>query len=289
MSTDDKWDGKSKGTPLGYQIFIFIIRNLGVKFAYFMLYPVVSYYRLFYWETNKALNQYKNQLASQGVHGVSKFQIYLNFAKVLVDKFAVKAGASAQYSFSKDGVENLKALANSNQGAILISGHVGNWELGAHEFKELEAKINIVMYDEDHEFLKKKMEQLYGRMPYKVIAIKDSFAHIYAIHEALDRGEIICLHGDRFRKEARSMKGSFLGAEALFPQGPFIVAEKFKAPVVFVYGFLEKNFHYGLSCTKPEQGLSKEAFFELYLKSFEDKVKKYPNQWYNFYPFWEKN
>lgn len=287
MSTSDKWDGKSKGTPLGYQIFIFIISKLGVKAAYLMLYPVVTYYYFFSKTSNKALKQYILQAQAYGISDVSRFQIYLNFAKVLVDKFAVKAGLSKQYSFSTDGFHYLEQLAAEKKGAVLISGHIGNWELAAQEFDKFEAQIHIVMYDEEHQALKEKMQAMYGEIPYQIIAIKDSFSHIYAIHEALEAGGLICLHGDRFRKEARSMEGLFLGKKALFPQGPFVVAEKFKVPVVFVFGALERDFHYGLSCTPPLTGLSKEVYFEKYLEVFQEKVKKHPNQWYNFYTFWE--
>jgi len=42
-----QWDGKSKGTVLGYKIFFFFIKKAGIKAAYFILYFVASYYFLF--------------------------------------------------------------------------------------------------------------------------------------------------------------------------------------------------------------------------------------------------
>ena len=38
-----KWDGKSRGTVLGYKIFVFFIKKAGIKSAYFILYFVASY------------------------------------------------------------------------------------------------------------------------------------------------------------------------------------------------------------------------------------------------------
>ena len=33
----DKWEGKSRGNVLGYRIFVWCIRYLGLNFAYFLL------------------------------------------------------------------------------------------------------------------------------------------------------------------------------------------------------------------------------------------------------------
>ena len=53
-----KWDGKSKGTVLGYKIFVFLIQKAGVKAAYVLLYFVASYYFLFLKKSNKAISYY---------------------------------------------------------------------------------------------------------------------------------------------------------------------------------------------------------------------------------------
>ena len=58
-----KWDGKSKGTLLGYKIFVFCIKKLGIKAAYFVLYFVASYYFLFLKKSNKAVFYYLNRLS----------------------------------------------------------------------------------------------------------------------------------------------------------------------------------------------------------------------------------
>jgi len=52
------WDGRSKGTVLGYKIFVFLIKNLGVRSAYWLLYFVAGYYFLFQKESNKAIYEY---------------------------------------------------------------------------------------------------------------------------------------------------------------------------------------------------------------------------------------
>ena len=42
-----QWDGKSKGTVLGYKIFLFFIKTFGIGSAYLILHFVSLYYYLF--------------------------------------------------------------------------------------------------------------------------------------------------------------------------------------------------------------------------------------------------
>ena len=56
-----KWEGKSKGTVLGYKIFVFFIKNLGLTAAYILLVPVALYYLLFSVKSTKALFYYFNK------------------------------------------------------------------------------------------------------------------------------------------------------------------------------------------------------------------------------------
>ena len=38
------WEGKTRGGVLGYKIFVWTLKNLGIPFAYILLYPVVTYF-----------------------------------------------------------------------------------------------------------------------------------------------------------------------------------------------------------------------------------------------------
>ena len=53
-----EWEGKSKGSVLGYKIFVFFIQNFSTNSAYFLLYFVAFYYCLFSVKTNKAMYYY---------------------------------------------------------------------------------------------------------------------------------------------------------------------------------------------------------------------------------------
>jgi predicted LPLAT superfamily acyltransferase len=86
----------------------------------------------------------------------------------------------------------------------------------------------------------------------------------------------------------------FLGGQARFPEGPFVMAAAFNAPVSIVFAFKETSLHYhfyGSPLIQRTEQESKEAFvirlLGTFLHQLEEKVQRYPDQWFNYYNFWE--
>jgi len=96
-----RWQGKSKGTPLGYRIFVFIIKTLGVSPAYFVLRFVAFYYFLFSWSSTRPIYAYFRRRHGYGVLK-SIFKVYRNyyiFGQTLLDKVVVMAGIGNRFTY----------------------------------------------------------------------------------------------------------------------------------------------------------------------------------------------
>jgi predicted LPLAT superfamily acyltransferase len=287
-----EWEGKSKGTPLGYKIFIFLIKNVGLSAAYLLLYPVVAWYFLFAKKANMALNQYFNRVKIYFTNppATSRFKTFYNMGQVLIDKTAIISGAESDFSVFRDGGHNLVAMSENKTGGFLISAHAGNWEIAGHLMQHLTTPVNIVLLDGEDEQIKKVMSKATGKRHFNIIAMKDDMSHIFKIHQAAQNKELICIHGDRFLPGSKTLTGTFLGEDALFPMGPFAMAAKMNLPVSFVFGMKEKKSKYHFYCTDPIVGeTDQKAIFKAYLNKLEKIVYEYPNQWYNFYPFWKND
>ncbi len=283
-----EWQGKSKGTPLGYKIFIFVIKNLGIKAAYLLLYPVVAYYYFFSRASNKALNEYFSKLLAINPNlKTSRYKSYYNLGQVIVDKTAVISGVHGEFNITHDGGQYLEAMSNDNSGGFLISAHVGNWEAAGHLMKRFNRPINIVLLDAEHEQIKKVIDNAVGERNFKMIPMKADMSHIFKIKEAAEKKELICIHGDRFLPGSKTLRAKFLGHDALFPMGPFAMAAKLGLPVAFVYGMKDSPTHYHFYCSKPQfEVKDKNSIFKDYLDLLETMVQRYPNQWFNYFPFW---
>lgn len=279
---------------MGYRIFVWVLKSFGVSPAYFLLRMVVSYYFLFSWKANGHIYRlYRNRLGFSRLRSVR--MIYSNYyllGQGLIDKVVMMAGISNKFSFDFDGEENLRRIATLNKGGILLSAHIGNWDIAGHLFTRLETPINIVLYDGEHEKIKQYLESVTGKRKMKIIVIKNDLSHIYAISEAFANNELVCMHADRFVEGNKTMEADFLGSKARFPAGPFVLAAQFKVPVSFVFAVKENNYHYHFfgSEIKEYTGQNKQALMQQMLQDFvqemEQKLRQYPQQWFNYYDFW---
>lgn len=292
-----QWQGRSRATPLGYRIMVFVARNLGMRVSYFILRFIAFYYLLFSRDSTRVIYDLLRRRLHlplwRSIRGT--YRNYYIFAQTLLDKIVVMAGIENRLSYEFDGEENLREIVRRGKGGILLSAHVGNWEAAGHLLKRLDTRVNVVMYDGEQQQIKEYLESVTGRRNLNVILVKPDLSHVYAMGEALQNNELICLHADRFLQGNKTVKRSFLGDDANFPLGPFILAASFKAPVSIVFAFKETHAHYHFYGGAILQGApdeSKADFRERLLDAFVDaldeKVKKYPEQWFNYFNFWAK-
>jgi predicted LPLAT superfamily acyltransferase len=290
------WQGKSKGTPLGYRIFVWILKTFGILPAYFLLRFVVLYYFFFSFTASRHIyTLYRRKLGFGRISSLIKlYRNYFLLGQGLIDKVVIKAGIKNKFGFYCDGIENLHKISALEQGGILLSAHIGNWDVAGHMFKEMGTTINIVMYDAEHEQIKQYLEGVTGKHNMNIIVIKDDLSHIYKISEALSNNQLVCMHADRFLEGNKTVTAHFLGEPARFPVGPFLLASKFKVPVSYVFAVKESKFHYHLFASeiKDYSKVAKNEIMNLmlaeYVTEIEKKVRKYPEQWFNYYNFWEQ-
>ena len=288
-----QWQGKSGGTLLGYKIFIFFIQKIGVKSAYFVLYFVALYYYLFARKSNKAIFSYfRNRMGFSWIKAkVSVYKSYLTFGKTLIDKVAINAGLRNKFTYEFDGIETLQRLLADKKGGILISAHIGNFEVAEKFFADIDfdMRINVITTDMERNEIKEYLESVSEKSALKNIIIKDDMSHIFEINAALSNNELICFTGDRFFDGNKTLETNFLGKKAQFPMGPFLIASRLKVPVVFVYVMKEPNLHYHLYARQAQvKHRDAQYLLETYAANLESMLEKYPLQWFNYFDFWKK-
>ena len=288
------WKGKSRGNKTGYQIFLWVLRRFGVLPAYFLLRFVVLYFFLFSWRSSRQIySLYRHRLGFGRLRSI--FKIYRNYyllGQSIIDKVVVMSGIKNKFTYNFDGEENLREIVSRQKGGVLLSAHIGNWDIAGHLFKRLNTQINIVMFDGEQEQIKKYMDSVTGKKSINIIVIKNDLSHIYEISGALKNNELVCMHADRFVEGNKTFSANFLGEKARFPMGPFVLAATFKVPVSYVFAVKESNMHYHFfaSRIKNYEYLEKNSAMQEMLvdftKEMEMKVKRYPEQWFNYYHFW---
>ncbi len=293
-----KWKGQTRGGLLGQRIFVFILNTFGLYPSYFILAFVAAYYFLFS-NTAKFLYYYYHKILKFGAVE-SRLRIYINyfrFGQVLIDRTALLSGVKTNFKLIRTGGENLDLIRNMGKGGILLSAHVGNWEIAGQILNRLNSKFSVLIYENEHEQIKQYLDKIMVKRNVSIIPIKDNdLSHLVKIKEAFENNELLVMHGDRFRDGTKTIEHDLLGKPVQFPLGPFYLAAKFEVPVSIVFCMKEKADQYHLFASSPieltgastagETSLGVQELLDKYVFELETVVKKYPDQWFNHYQYW---
>ena len=284
-----KWSGKTKGNVLGYRIFIATIKFFGISGAYFILKFVSFYFYLLLSSQRRILTDfYKNRVGLP----TSKIQLtirrnFIRLGESIIDKIAFSVNKVQKITYRESGEDYLRDLSAQKQGAFLISAHIGNWDVAGNLLNGLDANVSVVMYQNEYENIQALLESQNNVAKFDIIPIANDLSHLIKIYAAIKKGDLVCMHADRYLEGAKTEQIEFLGKPAKFPIGPFQLIEKLKAPYSFVFALKEEKYTYFFSASKPEIQSQKNAreIAEEFVTLLEQKVKNYPDQWFNYYDF----
>ncbi len=187
------------------------------------------------------------------------------------------------------------ALARGT-GAILISPHLGNWELGGLGLADLGYKLNVLTFREPDEKVNELRERVRGERGIAFIYVDRHDTSPLAIIEAVNalrRNEVVALLGDR-DGSSHTMTINFFGRPAQIPLGAAYLSVASGAPVIPVFVPLEGN-RYSTLMEEPihfrgghkDNAVAIRGGVEQLVAVFEKYIRRYPDQWYNFFPYWD--
>jgi KDO2-lipid IV(A) lauroyltransferase len=188
------------------------------------------------------------------------------------------------------------ALA-AGTGAILVSPHFGNWELGGLGLADLGYPINVLTYREPDRKVTEQRRQMRTERGIGIIYVDRNDTSPLAIIEAVNalrRNEVVCLVGDR-DGSANTVTVEFFGRPTELPAGAAHLALATGAPILPVFVPLKEG-RYATLMDAPirvtgRPGKNAEAVREAMgrlARVFERYIRQHPEQWYNFYDFWNK-
>lgn len=287
-----KWDGKSRGNALGYKIFIFALNRFGPPAPYFILYFVAFYFVFLSPSTTRAAYSFlrRRMQFSLAVSAFGVYRTYVQLGRSIIDKVAILGGASSFYSCNFDGEQHLQELVDRGEGGLLISAHLGNWDIAANFLGNLErtGTINVVAVDAEREQIRVLLEKHQSDKKFNIIPVEEDGSHIFGMYNALRNNELVCIHADRYMDRQKTGIVDFFNSPVRLPLGPFKIITKLRKPFTFVFAVKESASHYHFFSTEvlePEN--DPLEIMKKYAIELEKKTRLYPYQWFNFYDFWE--
>jgi lauroyl/myristoyl acyltransferase len=192
-----------------------------------------------------------------------------------------------------EGFDRLLEARERGRGVLLLTAHLGNWEVGGLMLAHVRQPIHVVLVPDIFPGVERIRRQLHARAGVTEIAIDRSFVPTLAVMRALSSNAIVAMQGDRdFNNTGIAVP--FFGREAFFPRGPFRVAMATGAVVLPAFIVREPDGRYRAIIEKPlpiQTDGDRETALAVnvgrYVAILENYVRSHPDQWYCFYPFWD--
>ena len=221
-----------------------------------------------------------------------------HFAYSWVDLFRFGQLPAARLVELLDGadlsaLEPLRRARDEGRRQILVTAHLGNWELGGVLASQAGLPLAVVYvpdaFGEAERF--RGRFRAAGDVTEIPLDLDDRLAGLPVLR-AFDAGRVVALQGDRDFND-RGVAVPFLGAPARLPLGPFLLARMTGATLVPVFVAytpelritVELGAPIAVARTEDRARDAREAL-ELWLEVLAGALRRWPTQWYTFYDYW---
>jgi len=226
------------------------------------------------------------------------FRVFLKYAYYLIDLFYISHGRDRikKYRINYIGEEILLNAMSSGKGIIILTLHMGNWEIGGIALTERGFTPPTIAYFPDSQgTIEKQRNILRGLTDTKHVELKEGEFSAIKFLRILQDGGVMAIQGDRLQYD-KGIEMEMFGHNALFPRGPIMLASAADALILPSFMVMEGTNTYNIYVEKPlsvKVYSRREETIRQNLKEiigvFEKYIKKYPDQWYTFMPFWQKD
>jgi len=199
---------------------------------------------------------------------------------------------------SRFGHERLVEAARQGTGAILLTAHVGNYELGGLFLRDFGASAAVAYVPDPSLVIESYRAEARRRIGVEGIPVTTSPFAFVPLLRALRKGIFVAMQGDRdVSGTGRTLP--FFGQTASFPVGPFRLAAVAGVPIFPVFVLMEPDGRYRTLVEPPirlglapgsrsepdERELS--AAMERWVAILTSVIVENPEQWYLFTRFGE--
>lgn len=270
----------------------------GRQAAYALLLFVVLYYTLFRPSVRARSGHYLRRrfpVRNPLLRLWDSYRLNLGIGQVLVDRAVLGILGPERLKVSLAGEEELQALLAEGHGLVLVTAHVGCWQLAMSSLIALDTRVSLLMHHEAGDLDRQFFEHAGGKAPYSIVDPAGYLGGTLEMLQVLKHGEILCIMGDRVMGgESGTVSVDFLGAPVDLPFSPYKLASATGAPVAVIFPYQTGEGGYALQVARvirvPEGlGRPSEAYRPYaaqFAAALERFVAQHPYQFFNFFDMW---
>ncbi|MFP4522310.1 MAG: lysophospholipid acyltransferase family protein [Fibrobacterota bacterium] len=218
---------------------------------------------------------------------------YMNFCRAFVEtvKFRyAKKEKTGSFLCGKEGIELLESALSENRGAVLVTGHFGNWEAGVFALRRMGFPFTAILKRQHNRYFNEYVESVFREMEMNFVYSNSKNPKAYI--RAIKNKEILGIVADQDAGK-KGVFVNFLGKPSSTNIGPAFFHLKYKMPVLIGLGIrinnkikivIEKiDIPPGLEYSEENVKLVTQKHTE----ALEKYIRKYPDQWSWMHKRWK--
>jgi predicted LPLAT superfamily acyltransferase len=223
------------------------------------------------------------------------FRVFWNFAWSCADAARVRIEGDV-LDWDIVGIAQVDELADLDGGAIVLTAHMGNYDVAAPVFaRRFKKKFHAVRAPERVAAMQEMMEEQHSRTASSDYEVRyntgDNFLAVDLMN-ALSANEIVALQGDRLIPGLTPLPNDLFGAVTQFPKGPFSLAAATGVPIypIFVIRTGRRRYQVRVDnafyCqrNRKAQDHALQSAAATWAEVLATVVRKHWYQWYVFEP-----
>jgi predicted LPLAT superfamily acyltransferase len=195
------------------------------------------------------------------------------------------------------GREHFERLVNEPGGAIILTAHMGSYDLGAYLFAQMSKRQIVMVRAPEIDPQTQHFEEKQRGQPESLkvdFSTRSTELAIDLLH-ALQRGEIIAVQGDRVTPGISTLPATLFGQKTTLPAGPFALSMAARVPVYPLFIVRLGRRRYRLVVGAPfdvrrtrDRAEAFDTAMAQWTRELEAVVRPAWFQWYTFHPFAEE-
>jgi lauroyl/myristoyl acyltransferase len=216
------------------------------------------------------------------------------YGRQVVDLWRCRSGRpelTPRFSTLDRDAELLRPLVSGGRGLLLVSAHVGNFEMGAAALRALGIPAAVLGQPELDPAVHRMRLEVRSRLGVESIDTGSSLATALRVRDAIERGLIVALAADRAFAED-SVRVPFFGRETPFLRSPALLARVCGAPILPAFFLRNPDGSYrgvfGTLLSSDASAPVEEDARRLMASvaaDVEAVVRQAPEQWFNFFDY----
>jgi predicted LPLAT superfamily acyltransferase len=301
----DHWAALAeRGAYLGLRILALFYRLTGRYGCTIAVFPIAAYFYLTGTEQRRSSQlflqrAYKAQGVEREPGWLDTFRHAFGFARKTVDTFAAWMGGVDPALIEVADRQTLESVKADRRGILLMVSHLGNIEISRALMDEKQrSRIKLLVHTLHAQNFARILQQFRPEAIADTIQVTEiNPGTMIALKEVIEAGGWVAIAGDRtpVRADQRVSRAPFLGHDAPFPQGPYLLAHLLECPVYLMFCIRRNNGRFSLyfeqfadQITLPRR--EKNAAIAQWAARYARRLESYclidPLQWYNFFDFW---